>query len=212
MKTRSILFGITMLLLSASIYAQKIRVGISAGPVLSNMFSKVDDEKETVDMKAGFAAGLAVNAAITENIDIQSGLNFVQKGGKEKDDGYKFTLSLNYVELPVNFVYHFGEKQNSFFVGLGPTLAMGISGKMKAKIEGFGTESEKIKFGNDPDKHDFKRMDVGANILAGYHVSPNLFISAQYNHGFSNLFIDDSDDAKLNNRYWALKVGWLFGN
>ncbi|MFT3949768.1 MAG: porin family protein [Agriterribacter sp.] len=212
MKTRSILFGITMLLLSASIYAQKMRVGISAGPVLSNMFSKVNGEKETVDMKAGFVAGLAVNAAITGNIDIQSGLNFIQKGGKEKDEEYKLTLSLNYVELPVNVVYHFGEKQNSFFVGLGPTLAMGISGKVTTKVEGLGSESGKVKFGNDPDQHDFKRMDIGANILAGYHVSPNFFIAAQYNHGFSNLFIDDSDDAKLNNRYWALKVGWLFGN
>lgn len=211
MKTRSFFYCATILLVCATATAQNVKVGISASPILSNMFSKVDGEKETIGMKLGFAAGLAVHIPVGNNLDIQSGLNFVQKGGKEKDEESSATLSLNYVELPVNFVYHFGEKQNSFFVGLGPTLAMGISGKLKIEMEGVGSESEKVKFGNDPDEDHYKRMDIGANILAGYHISSNLFISAQFNHGFSNLFIGGNDDGKLNNHYWALKVGWLFG-
>lgn len=212
MKTERFFLSVMMLLLSAFASAQNIKVGISAGPVMSNMLAKADGEKETYGQKIGIVAGLAVNAAVTSRLDIQSGLNFLQKGFVDKEGEYKLTLSLNYIELPVNVVYHFGEKQNSFFVGLGPTVAMGISGKLRLKIEGVDPESANIKFGNNPDKHDIKRMDIGANAIAGYHISPNLFISAQYNHGFSNLAIGGSDDGSLKNRYWGLKVGWLFGN
>lgn len=212
MKTRSILYCITLLLTYIPVAAQQVRVGVTAGPALSGLYSKVDGEKEKLDPKFGFTAGVAVHATISEKLEIQSGLHFVQKGAKEQDEEYKLTMSLNYIELPVNFVYHFGEKQHSFFMGLGPTIAMAVSGKLKAAIEDLGSESMKIKFGNNPDKHHYKRMDFGANILAGYHVSSNLFISAQYNHGFGNLFIGGNDDGKLNTRYGAVKIGWLFGN
>ncbi|MBX2922415.1 MAG: PorT family protein [Chitinophagaceae bacterium] len=211
MKANTIIAGIAMLLACTSMNAQDIRVGISAGPVLSDMFSKVDGEKEKLDPKIGFAAGLLVNMAISDNISIQPGLHFVQKGGKEKEEEESVTLSLNYIEVPVNFIYNFGEPGSSFFIGAGPSFGVGISGKLKYK-SGDYTASTKVKFGSNEDEDDFKRMDIGANILAGYNISKNLFISAQYNHGFSNLFTGGNSDGKLNNRYWSVKVGWLFGN
>lgn len=211
MKESIVISCLAILTICSSLHAQDIKFGITAGPVLSDLRSKVDGEKEKLDPKIGFAAGLLLNMAITDNISIQPRLNFVQKGGKEKEEEETLILSLNYIEVPVNFIYHFGETQSSFFIGAGPSFAFGISGKLKYEYEGMGSESIKVKFGNKDEDH-FKRLDIGANIIAGYNISQNLFISAQYNHGFSNLFIGGNDDGKLNNRYWAVKVGWLFGN
>lgn len=211
MKASTIIAGIAMLLVCISSYAQDIRVGISAGPVLSDMRSKVDGEKEKTDIKFGFSAGLVVNIAISDNISIQPGLQFVQKGGKGKDEEESVTLTLNYIEVPVNFIYNFGETTSSFFVGAGPSFGVGISGKLKYKAGDYAG-SAKIKFGSNEGEDNFKRMDIGANILAGYNISKSLFISANYTHGFSNLVVGGNEVGKLSNRYCSVKVGWLFGN
>ncbi|MBX3254377.1 MAG: hypothetical protein KF862_09575 [Chitinophagaceae bacterium] len=67
-------------------------------------------------------AGIVVDMAINDNISIQPGLHFVQKGVKEEEGGESLALSLNYGEVPVNFIYNFGETSSSFLLEQGLLL------------------------------------------------------------------------------------------
>ena len=50
-------------------------------------------------------------------------------------------VKLNYIELPVNFVY----THEGFFAGAGPTIAMGLSGTDKSTSQGV---TDKIGYDN----------------------------------------------------------------
>lgn len=184
----------------------QIRFGATTGVTFSKMYSKVDNQKDKSDMKTGFSAGLILNANLGDHFSFQPQLNFTQIGAKESEEDQKLTLSLNYIEMPVNFLYNTAGEKGRFFVGVGPSLAVGISGKMKYSYGGESVES-KVKFGKDKD---FSRANFGLNTLAGYKANGGLYVAVNYTYGLSNLY-PSSDDGKLSCRYWGVKIGWLFG-
>ena len=119
--------------------------------------------------------------------------------------------TLNYVELPLNFIYNAPAGNGKFFAGLGPVVNYGISGKGKMKMTGESDVSEDINFGNDEDQDDYKPFEFAGNVLAGYEFSNGLFVAASYNAGLSNIAIGGDSDNSLKNRYFGLRIGFKFG-
>ena len=176
---------------------------------------------------------------ISYNLSFMPQLNLLSKGGKldqseTSDFGgttvtetIKADAKLTYVELPLNFVYTTADAEEGlggFFIGIGPNIGFGLGGKIDGTytISALGqTESEPldtdVKFdgksddeldSNDEDAH-FKRLDFGANIIAGYQLSNGLFINAHYTHGFSNINPNSGIESK--NRYFGFGIGYFFG-
>jgi hypothetical protein len=94
---------------------------------------------------------------INKHFSFQPALYFVQKGGEEQsvdvngNRNYKHTNTLNYFELPLNFVYSTEPSKTVFFIGAGPSLNLGLSGKIK--IEAASEHSkEDIKFGGNDNR------------------------------------------------------------
>ncbi len=197
-----------MLFVSAFAFAQT-KFGVSAGTSFASMKTKMESVSVTSDSKIGFSVGFLADLGISENFAFQPGLNFNQKGGKSKAGDVETTSTLNYIELPLNFIFKTQAGNGKFFGGLGPVLGYGISGKNKYK-DGGQSETDDIKFGNDEMEDDIKPFEASGNILAGYEFANGFFASVNYNMGLSNLALGDGDYT-VKNRFFGIRIGYMFG-
>lgn len=188
--------------MSTATFAQ---IGVQAGITMATIHAE-DFEDVDKSSKAGLTLGVFTHLPLSTNFTFRPGLNYTQKGAKFEDTGEKATFSFNYLELPLDFIY---KAPGGFFVGLGPTLGYGLSGKIKYDIGGMDDE-EDIDFGSDEDKDDFKAFELSGNVLAGYQLSSGIFFSVNYNLGLSDISFDSDESAK--NRYFGIRIGYNFGS
>ncbi|PWU05109.1 MAG: hypothetical protein C5B52_00255 [Bacteroidetes bacterium] len=202
--TMALMYGLCAIAFAQNQVAFKINAGISSAMVKSD----VDGEKENTKCRIGFTAGVATNIPLGQHLSFEPGLNYLQKGGKQNVDQAKYEVVLNYIEMPLNLLYKTSSKSNSgnFFVGAGPSLAYGVSGKIKLEEAG-NSESVKIKFGNGDDD-DLKALDIGANLIAGYQFKSGFSLCANYNLGLSNSF--HNGDGTWKNNYFGIRMGYAF--
>lgn len=192
--------------------AQHTSFGIAAGATFASYKATVESVSFTSKTKVGFSAGVISSIAIGKHFSFQPALNFIQKGGTLKEEGTTNKTTLNYLELPLNIVYNTNASRGKFFAGAGPCFSMGLSGKDKWD-DGNNTETTDIKFGSGGED-DFKPLEIGINLLAGYQLKNGLFIAASYNAGLNNIANADAVDfydVKYHNRYFGIRVGCLFG-
>jgi hypothetical protein len=209
MKTTTTLL-IAMAFASITVSAQT-RFGITAGATNSNLKAKSDEGSESADYKMGFTTGIFIDMPMTKNFSFQPALNFTQKGAKYEDEYSIEKMTLNYFEVPLNFIYSFKPSQG-LFIGAGPTIALGLSGKDKYEIKNSGEEdSEDIEFGSEPGE--VKSFSFGGNFMAGYKIKNGLLFSAGYNFDYSNMVNNEDDpmyESSLKSNYISLKIGWTF--
>ena len=207
---KSLLAFSFLTVIGATAFSQNIKWGIQAGTAIASQQAKQSGISITSDSKIGFTLGVLSDISITDNFAFQPGLNFTQKGSKFSDSDGEVTQTLNYVDLPLNFLYHAPAGKGKFFAGLGPVVNYGISGKVKMTTTGESEVSEDIKFGNDEAEDNYKPFEIGGNILAGYEFSNGVFAAASYNAGLSNIAVA-SDNTTVKNRYFGVKIGFKFG-
>ena len=189
--------------------AQKSSFGFTAGATFAPYKIKEESVSITAKTKVGFTAGVTSFIALGRHFSFMPALNFTQKGGKFKEEDFTGNTTFNYLELPLNFIYNTNSTKGKFFVGAGPSLAFGLSGKDKWE-EGTESGSDKIKFGSGDDD-DLKSFDAGINFLAGYKFAGGFLIAANYNAGLSNLGnTDEGDNSKMHNRYFGIRIGYMF--
>ncbi len=132
-------------------------------------------------------------------------LVFVGKGGGEKIDNTKATTSIYYLKLPVMINYNINVAGDNYVhAGLGPYAAAALFGHIKT-----GSEKVSLHFGNDEQTDDFKRMDYGLTIGAGYTFLKNWDVSLGYDLGLRNVFPGNEDD-KSRTRSFSLNIGYIF--
>ncbi len=197
--------------ISVATFAQT-RFGVTAGVAVASMKAKSEGISVSFDSKVGLAIGVLADVSVAENFVFQPGLNFIQKGMKMKTSGIEGTQTLNYLELPLNFLYNAPAGSGKFFAGLGPVLGYGMSGKSKSKMAGEPEQSEDVKFGSNEDEDDYKPFEFAGNLLAGYEFSNGFFAAANYNMGLSSIAIGGDSDNSLKNRYFGFKIGYKFGS
>lgn len=172
----------TLFMLSST--GQNTRMGITAGLAFSNYTSKVDGDNESGDSKAGVAVGVVTDVPLGKNLSFQPAVHYVQKGTKNEEtsggETFKMKLNIHCIEVPLNLLYNASSNTGTFFIGAGPTFGFSLSGKISYKSD-TGSDSEKIEIGNDPDNDFMKGFDVGANILAGYHLYNGILIATGHN-------------------------------
>lgn len=192
------------------------KIGFTTGISNSNIYLKQGNEKQPTDPKFGFTAGLIADIAITKNLSLQPMLNFTQKGAIESmgsgNEKAEVTINLNYLELPINIIYHIKTRSSFFYFGGGPSISIGLSGKAKYdyKLLPGWNETEKVNFGSS-DADEVKPFDAGLNATAGLQTKSGFLISANYYHGISNLLNYGDSNNKLMNRYWGFRIGYLIG-
>lgn len=194
--------------MSITAYAQQNLVGFTGGVTLANYRSKSGEYASSSKTKAGFTIGAIANIPTGKSFIIQPGINFTQKGSKEKYNFFgtpsKHSTTTNHIEVPVNFLY----SNSGFFIGAGPSFSFTVSGKWRSE---FGTDKTEghIKIGNG-ENDEMKSFDIGGNVLGGYQFKNGILISVNYCHGLMNLLAGSSpDNMTYTNRYFGIRLGYM---
>jgi len=197
-----------MILLTSYSLTAQTKIGLTGGATFANVTAKLQGLSVSPKMRTGFTAGLFADCTLSSNFSFQPALNFVQKGYKSNDETMTDKVSYSYLEIPLNFVYN----NKGFFIGAGPSISSGLSGKEKFvdKEDPSGSGDTKIKFGSGDDE--VKRFELGANVLAGYKFAGGFMVSANYNLGLNNIQNGNTSDVgTIKNKYFAVKIGYIFG-
>jgi len=205
----------------------QVSFGVKAGFSGANMSSKYAppgfEQKTDTKWIPAFHAGVIADITLTDNFSLQPGLFYSAKGSKygSRDSASNIwaTTHLNYLELPVNFLYKHSFGKGKLFAGVGPYLAYGISGKIKWKIDYSDrvppgpdiTDDVDVKFKNTVVENStaiyVKPFDAGANIMIGYEMDMGLLFSLSYSQGLLNTSPYSYEIEK--NRYFGISVGYL---
>lgn len=204
---------VLILVLSASFaIAQeksKMSFGILGGVNFQNLNGKLSSgDKLENDMLLGFHGGVNVQIPVAPEFYFQPGLMFATKGAKDTYTilGAEFTdeIKINYIETPLNLVYKASLGNGFFMLGFGPYLAYGISGKQV--FEGNDLTFERGV--------DYKALDAGANIFAGFETAGGLFLQLDTQFGMLNINPEDenssADQATAKNTGFGLSLGYRF--
>ena len=205
MKQKILLVALVIVVAKTN-YAQNPSVGFAAGGTLASMHSKYNGESNTTNWKPGVTVGIYMKAPLGKDFLFMPAINAVQKGfiPKNLQQGEKLTATMNYLELPLNFVY----STHGFMAGIGPSFSMGINGNVKYSSDTSPEEKTKIHFGNGAED-DLKQFEVCGNILTGYQFKGGLMVTANFNLGLTNLVPGGYEvSGKATNNYFGLTVGY----
>ena len=191
--------------------------GVRTGVNFQNINGRdAGDDKLENKMAPRFHIGVNAEIPIAPEFYVQPGLLFTTKGAKiDNDLGGDPTLSLSYIEIPVNLLYKPVVGNGKLLVGFGPYIAYGIGGKYKTEGDDY-----KVKFKNNVETGDefdavyFKPFDAGANLLFGYEFTKHF--SAQLNAQLGLVNINSNydnipdTDARSANTGFGVSVGYRF--
>ena len=202
----------------------QLHYGVQVSANLSDADLKsANTSKLSKDMKALSGATLVGEYSITKNVSVRTSLGLLQKGvevsgisnGTGAPGGFNSSINttLNYLEMPWNFVYNIHFKSAKLMIGAGPSFGLGISGKAKTMFTDPANPSTKHNEEVDAFKDEkdgglgFKRFDASASALVGIGFKKGLYFTASYLYGVSNL---SSDKDEYKNRGLQLSLGFMF--
>jgi hypothetical protein len=214
-------------LIVSHITAQKIKIGIVAGPVMtstnksSNSFTNTNDSTRdrtnTVRNNFSFFGGVVAAIPVSKNIIFKPQLQYIAKGWTinhdfETREDYETKLVSQWIELPLNFVYTVPAKNGRFFFGLGPYVSCALAAKIHDDRESGAREIEFQKGDLTDTIPSANRIDVGANFIAEYEFRNGFFISLNYSRGFVDFRndLDDTRNPQNKNMVVGLGIGYMF--
>jgi outer membrane protein with beta-barrel domain len=128
-------------------------------------------------------------------LGVAYGLEYITKGAKDPAGG---SFGLNYLELPVDALYHYPAGPGGLYGGLGPYFAYGVGGK-GGTISSFGENAG-----------GYKRFDAGANFMLGYKLDMGLSLDFSYDLGLANASYA-VQDVSSHNRCFSINIGYQIG-
>lgn len=203
--------SLTMYAQQMTVTADKTTFGIRAGVNFQNINGKDanDDDLEN-DLMTGFHAGVNAEIPVGTGTYIQPGVLYTLKGAKFNNSDNKIKLS--YIDIPVNFLYKPVLGTGNMLLGFGPYVGFGIGGKVDV-----GNAEVDVEFGNSRSAlefNKFKRVDAGANFLAGYEFANRLSFQLNAQLGLIDINPEISglsgDDTNWRNTGWGISLGYRF--
>ena len=157
-------------------------------------FATVNSDDRYLDggsMKTGLdeRAVVGFQVAYRSPVYFETGLSYIEKGGKGHYEGAKFSYSLDYLQVPLVMKYMIDvDRMFSIQPYVGGYLALGVAGKIKD----FGHRQAYSSFDS---KEGFQRFDGGIRIGCGIQYD---FVYAElgYDFGLSNISHDYFDTSR----------------
>jgi len=149
------------------VYSQNFRGGVLAGITAT----QVSGDRLSGPDKGGLCFGPYINLQINEKSSVQMEFEFIQKGSRRNPDSlsnYSYLLRLNYIEIPVHYLYRFSEK---FSLETGLSYATKISSY--EAINGYEHEAGDIPF---------EKRDFSFNIGLYYHIGDRTKVNIRYSN------------------------------
>jgi len=200
---------LTLALSTAALFtfAQIPTIGIRGGVNFADVSASSGSASVSLGTLTTFNAGVFADLKAGA-ISIQPGLFYTGKGFKlsDSDESGSAQLSLRYLQVPVNFVYHVPVVVGNIYFGAGPFAAFGLSGKTKATSGGTSIEQD-VTFGDG--EEDVKRTEFGLQGIAGFQLKGGFLVGLNYDLGLTNI-ANTNQEGKLKNRVFGVSVGFTF--
>jgi len=204
--------------------AQDLKFGVKGGVNFANLnvdFGGVYGDygvygyDDNYKMKVGFNVGAFAEYKFTDKWAIQPEVLYSLQGSKQEfsdEDGkYDVKTNLSYVNIPIMVKFYPIPK---LYAEAGPQIGVLVSAKYKASEKIYGNDAEQLEDNKDA-KDNFKSIDFGFNVGAGYEFTENLFANLRYNIGLSDIddtvkTDEDYFDLKTKNSVISLSLGYKF--
>jgi hypothetical protein len=195
--------------------APKTTLGIHGGVNFFNITGKNGNGGDlNNEVVTGFSGGINAEIPLGAGAYIQPGVDFTRKGAE--NGNYKITL--NYIDIPVNFIYKPILGTGNLVLGAGPYLGIGVGGKSKLSASGSTAIEQDVVFNNEynsstPLVPQFSKLDAGANFLAGYEFANKVSLNLKAQLGLKNISPDTNngdDESSLKNTGFGFSVGYRF--
>lgn len=194
--TTSLIAGIASF---GSLYAQEaFQKELSVGASFGTTFSKISFAPSKVQqkMKLGYMGGVSVRWISEKNLGLQAELNFAQQGWEEKFEKqpeYKYSRTINYIELPVLTHIYFGNNRFRAFLNLGPKIGFAFGEKTNENLNGASPNTENTQ-------HDMpieQKFDWGLCGGPGIELRTNIgmfIIEGRYYYALGDIFKSRQED------------------
>jgi len=148
-------------------------------------FAKAEYNSESSNSKSGVDIGVFCEIYTSDNISIQPGINYIQKGSKYANDIVTITQKIDYLEFPVNFNAYIPLSWVKPFLtaGLYFSTRISVSQTQQYNISEGVYEYDGSDF---YDKTDFGML-FGGGVSLAVSKEIDLFVILNYSHGFSNI-------------------------
>jgi len=181
------------ILMTATVSAQHVNVGIKAG---LNVYNISNSNNTEYDPKLGFQVGMLGHIHLAKQLALQPEITYSGQGAKFNSGGVETKLNLDYINVPVLVQYMF---DNGFRLQAGPQVGFLVNAKAK-------TGSAKTDI-----KSNYKSVDFGFGVGVGYVKPATGFgFDLRYNIGVAN--INKNTAHKSTNRGLQVGVFYLFGH
>jgi hypothetical protein len=186
--------------------------GVRAGVNFNTITGKnASGDKLDNNINTGYHVGVNAEIPVGTGSYLQPGILYSQKGVEFQNND---ELRINYIEVPVNFIYKPTLGTGRVLLGFGPYAGIGIGGKLQTN----DGKQEDLEFTNDYQSginanRQYKRIDGGANFLAGYEFHNNISFQVNAQLGLTQLAPDangEDNKAKQNHTGFGLSVGYRF--
>lgn len=200
---KKVIFSIAFLCACMTVRAQVS----SLGPTVGYNHAWISDADNT-DARPSFNLGLIYNHSIFERAGLSAELRYSQEGSKTNVGGLTVVNKVNYVRVPLSFVYYFGALEDDFrpkfFVG--PSFGFLVGGETKTRV-GETTVTVDAKDVYEP-------FDFGLHGGVGFNYrlaeSTWLNFNVAYTHGVIDL-VSDNNSNNSQNRLVNVNLGVAFG-
>jgi hypothetical protein len=214
--TLAVLFSTVLFAQKMTYDAGRTTFGVRGGVNFATITGKnASGTKYDNNINTGYHIGVNAEIPVGTGTYIQPGLLYSQKGAEFKGNNGNSEVDVNYLEVPVNFVYKPILGTGRMLLGFGPYVGFGLNGQVKGS-NGTKTDVEFTKNYNPaegPANAQFRRIDGGGNLLAGYEFKNNLSFQINAQLGLTQLAPDingEDNPAVTKNTNFGLSVGYRF--
>lgn len=182
-------------------YDSRISLGVRGGADMSRMFFHPSTEQL---FNFGATGGVTFRYIEEKHFGLIAELNFSQRGWKEdfEDLPFKYSRTLNYLQLPVMAHIYFG-RRGRFFINLGPEFGLLLGESTSSnfnpyKIKELPDFPVKNRMNDQLTQKATKKFDYGitAGLGGEFLLNPHnsLSLEARFYYGIGNVFSDKRSD------------------
>jgi len=190
---------VSFFVVSASLFAQN---NISVGPVAGFGHTWISNVEGKTRYKPSGNFGAQLYYSATEHIGIGAALLYSIEGGENRISGSTYTARLNYLRLPIQAAYFFGNYGDRVRpkLAFGPSIGFLVGGKQMLNTSESGVGD------------DYKSIDFGFQANGGVHYRIVSGVWLTMDVGFYQGLTDVTENISKNrNRNIGFNAGLAFG-
>ena len=190
-------------------HAQAIRWGLQGSFCFASQ--QIDDPAVTsTNSVTTYGLHLTAEKQLRNHLFLRTGVGLIGKGVVIFQSTQTSTITLSYIDLPINLVYKADMNTlGKFYIGAGPYFSYGMNGNIQ--YQDLNTSSgEALAFGQN---EDYVHIDGGISFISGLELNNHLSFNLGYQLGLNNLATESQNLGGTNtikNRLFSIGLGLNF--